>query len=184
MAKHNDKQKRQEEEIIEESAPGERVFDSEEAQTRGDFASRDEEIADNSADETDNRLEEAEAKYKRALADYQNLEKRMVEDRGEWIRQANRDLLIRILPILDTLTLAATHSEDKSLHVSAGQFLDILKSEGVTKIETKGRDFDGSTMEAVGTSVGEDGKVIEEARAGFMLHDKLLRPAQVIVGRS
>lgn len=161
MVKHDEKHKEQEEEIEVEQS---------------------EAIADNDADEEDSRLEEAEAKYKRALADYQNLEKRMVEDRRDWIRQANRDLLFRILPVLDTLTMAAAHSEDKSLQVSIGQFMDILKSEGVTKIDAKGKDFDGAIMEAVGTSEGHEGKVIEEARAGFLLHDKLLRPAQVIVG--
>ncbi len=161
MVKHDEKHKEQEEEIEVEQS---------------------EAVADNDADEEDPRLEEAEAKYKRALADYQNLEKRMVEDRRDWIRQANRDLLLRILPVLDTLTMAAGHSDDKSLEVSLGQFLDILKSEGVTKIDAKGKDFNGAIMEAVGTSSGEEGKVIEEARAGFLLHDKLLRPVQVIVG--
>jgi molecular chaperone GrpE len=160
MTKH-DKQKEEQEEKIE--------------------IEQSEEIADNSK-EIDGRLEEAEAKYKRALADYQNLEKRMAEDRRHWILQANRELLVRVLPILDTLTMAAMHSDDKSLEVSISQFLDILKSEGVTRIEAKGKDFDASVMEAVGTAEGKEGKVIEEARMGFLLHDKLLRPAQVIVG--
>ena len=135
------------------------------------------------SDELHVQLEEAEAKYKRALADYQNLEKRMADDRREWILQANRDLLLRILPILDTLMLAQKHSEDKSLAVSVQQFLDILKSEGVTKIQTVGHKFDPMVMEAVGTAEGEKEKVVDEARAGFLLHDRLLRPAQVIVGK-
>lgn len=143
---------------------------------------KEQEVGLDSSDELAEQLKEAEEKYKRALADYQNLEKRVGEDRGEWIRQANKDLLLRILPILDTLMLALKHSEDKSLGISTQQFLAILKSEGVVKIETLGKAFDAETMEAIGSAEGKEGHVVDEARAGFMLHDRLLRPAQVIVG--
>ena len=124
-----------------------------------------------------------EEKYKRALADYQNLEKRAVEQRREWIMSSNRELLLRIMPVLDTLLLAKEHSDDQSLKVSAQQFLDILKAEGVVRIETVGQDFDPHIMEAVSTAEGEDGKVVKEVQAGYLLHDKLLRPALVTVGK-
>ena len=162
MAKDENTDKDQEEELIE----------AEEAQLE-DVSS-----------ELQEQLEEAETKYKRALADYQNLEKRMADDRREWILQANRDLLLRILPVIDTLMLASKHSEDQSLKVSVQQFLDILQSEGVTKIKTVGKKFDPATMEAVSTAEGKEDEVVEEMRAGFVLHDRLLRPAQVIVGSS
>jgi molecular chaperone GrpE len=61
--------------------------------------------------------------------------------------------------------------------------LDTLKTEGVEKIETVGREFDPHVMEAVDTVEGEDGKVIEEIRPGYKMQEKLLRPAQVRVGR-
>jgi molecular chaperone GrpE len=141
-----------------------------------------EEVKDGQQDQLQEKLDEAENKYRRALADYQNLEKRVIEDRREWIRSANKDLLLRLLPVLDTLVLASKHDENKNLAVSIGQFLDVLKSEGVTKIETIGKKFDPEIMECVSIVEGEDGKVIEEARSGFMLNDRLLRPAQVIVG--
>lgn len=128
------------------------------------------------------KLEEAESKFKRALADYQNLEKRVVEDRREWIRTANKDLLLRLLPVLDTLMLATKHDDNTTLSVSVGQFLDTLKSEGVTKIDTKNKKFDPITMECVSIIEGKDGVVVEEIRSGYMLGDRLLRPAQVIVG--
>ena len=134
-------------------------------------------------DELKRKLEESENKYKRALADYQNLEKRVAEDKREWMLTANKNLLLRILPILDTLMLAVKHSGDESLHVSINQFLDILKSEGVTRIETKDKDFDPGLMEGIERVTGEKDKVIEETRAGYMLNDNVLRPAQVKVGK-
>ncbi len=128
------------------------------------------------------RLEETENKYKRAIADYQNLQKRSLEDRSEWIRSANKDLLLRILTVFDTLILAFTHLEDKNIKVSIDHFLDVLKSEGVTRVETVGKDFDPAMMEAITTVEGKEGKVVNEIRAGFLLHEKLLRAAQVTVG--
>jgi molecular chaperone GrpE len=141
----------------------------------------------NKVEETTNdtgneQYQELENKYKRALADYQNLEKRVREERVGLIKLANRELLLRLLPILYTLLLAQQHSNDQSLAVSIQQFLDALKDEGAAKIETIGKEFDPALMEAVGTETGEEGLVLKETRAGFILHEKLLRPAQVIVG--
>ncbi len=128
------------------------------------------------------KIEEFETKYKRALADYQNLEKRVSEQRVELIRGANKDLLLRLLPVLDTLMLAQQHSEDKTIEISISHFLDILKSEGVTRITAVGQEFDPLLMEAISTVEGDEGKVINEVRAGFLLNEKLLRAAQVTVG--
>lgn len=129
------------------------------------------------------QLELAENNYRRALADYQNLQKRTQEDRLQWIQGANKDLLLRIMTVLDTLMLAQAHMQDKNLSVSINQFLDVLKSEGVIRIETVGKKFDPHLMEAIATGEGKDGEVLEELRAGFTLHDKLLRAAQVKVGK-
>lgn len=129
------------------------------------------------------QVEEFENNYKRALADYQNLQKRVQEEKSEWIRSGNKELILRILPVLDTLMLAQQHIEDQGLHVSVQQFLDILKSEGVTKIETVGHEFDPHLMECVTTEAGQKNKVINEIRAGFMQYERVLRPAQVTVGQ-
>ena len=128
------------------------------------------------------KIEELENQVKRTLADYRNLENRTQNERGEWILKANRQLLLNILPVLDTLMLVAKHSKDQSLALSVQQFLDILKKEGVVKIETLGLNFDPNLMEGIANAEGEDGKVIEELRTGYMLYDKVLRPAQVKVG--
>jgi molecular chaperone GrpE len=128
-------------------------------------------------------LKDLEGKYKRALADYQNLEKRIREERIQWIKTASKDLLSRMLPIVDTLLLAQKHSQDKTLQVTTQQFLDLLKSEGVIRIETKNKKFDPKLMECITVEEGEEGNVLEELRAGFMLHETVLRPAGVKVGK-
>lgn len=128
------------------------------------------------------KLESADDSYKRALADYQNLQKRVTDERRDLILAANRDLLLRILSVLDTLILANKHDESEGLKVSISKFLDVLKSEGLTKIETVGQEFNPQIMEAIATGDGEEGKVTEEIQEGYLLHDKLLRAALVKVG--
>jgi molecular chaperone GrpE len=128
------------------------------------------------------KVEEFENKYKRAIADYQNLDKRVAEERKELILRSNKELLLRLLPVLDTLMVAANHVKNEGLELSMKQFLDTLKEEGVEKIETKGKNFDPHLMECITTAEGEENKVIEEIRSGYMLSDKVLRAAQVMVG--
>jgi molecular chaperone GrpE len=129
-------------------------------------------------------LSNLENQLKRALADYQNLEKRIAEEKSSWVKAANKNLLLKLLPGLDSLLLAEKHTQDEGVKLSIKHFLDILENEGVKKIETAGKDFDPNLMEAIGTADGETGKVVEEARAGYMLFETVLRPAQVIVGKS
>ena len=123
-----------------------------------------------------------ENQLKRALADYQNLEKRIANEKSEWIRAANRDLIIKLLPILDDLFLAQKHIQDAGLNLSIQKFLDVLSQEGVQKIEIQDREFDPNSMECVSVVAGDENKVLEEVRPGFIMNDRVLRPAQVIVG--
>ena len=130
------------------------------------------------------RLEDLEGQFKRALADYQNLEKRIKDDKINWIQNANKDLIYRLLPVLDTLILAAKHTEDQGIKMTLSQFMQVLEAEGVKRINTVGEIFSPEFMEAVDTVEGEENKVIEEVRAGIMLNGKVLRPAQVKVGKN
>ena len=127
------------------------------------------------------KIENLENQLKRSLADYQNLEKRVIEEKSSWVKMANKDLLLKLLPVFDTLNLAQRHIQDEGLILSVKQFLDVLKSVGVERINTQNQAFDPSLMEVV-EKTGEEGKILEETRAGFTLFGKMLRPAQVKVG--
>ena len=76
------------------------------------------------------KIEELDNKYKRALADYQNLEKRILEERRDWIKCSNKELILNLLPVLDTLIMVNNHIKDEGLVLSLKQFWDILKKEG------------------------------------------------------
>ncbi len=130
------------------------------------------------------KIEELENQTKHIFADYQNLEKRVAIERREWLIKANKDLILRFLPALDFLLLSSKHIEDEGLKLSIQKFFDILRDEGVEKIETVGKEFDPNLMEGIKTVTGEDNKVIEELRTGFKMGEQVLRPAQVAVGSS
>lgn len=133
-------------------------------------------------DESKQQIENLENQLKRTLADYQNLEKRVIEEKSSWIRMANKDLLLKLLPGLDSLILAEKHTQDEGVKLSIRHFLDILEQEGVKRIKTVGENFDPRTMECVQTVEGENGKVLEELRLGYTIYNEVLRPAQVQVG--
>jgi molecular chaperone GrpE len=129
------------------------------------------------------KISELENQVKRIFADYQNLEKRVTNERREWLIKANKDLILRLLPALDFLLLSSKHIEDEGLKLSIQKFFDILKIEGVEKIEAVGKEFDPNLMEGIKTVAGEENKVVEEIRSGFKMGDQVLRPVQVIVGK-
>lgn len=129
------------------------------------------------------KVQELENQVKRTLADYQNLEKRTTEERKDWIKNSNRNLILRLLPSLDTLMRASEHIEDQGLKLAISQFQDALKAEGIERIQTEDQQFDPKTMEAVEVQIGEEGKVLSEVRAGYTLNGEVLRAAQVKVGK-
>ena len=132
----------------------------------------------------DDQVKQLENQLRRALADYQNLERRVADQKSNWIMSANKDLILRLLPGLDNLLLADKHTQDEGVKIAIKHFLDILESDGVQKIKTENADFDPNLMEAVTTTEGEEGKVVEEIKAGYTLNGEVIRPAQVIVGKA
>lgn len=128
------------------------------------------------------KIADLEDQLKRAVADYRNLENRVQEERIEFVKFANKNLLENLLPAFDTIILASLYSEDQSLQVTVKYLLDTLKQAGVEKVKTVGEKFNPVTMEAIEVVEGNEGEVIEESQPGFTLHGKILRPARVKVG--
>lgn len=119
--------------------------------------------------------------WKRALADYQNLEKRINLEKEEFVKFANSELILKILPGLDSLEKAEEHLKDEGLSLAVKQIKDGLASCGLEEIQAKGLDFNPKEMEGVGLGEGEEGKVLDAVRAGYKLEGRVLRPARVIV---
>lgn len=130
------------------------------------------------------QVEEFKNKYLRALADYQNLEKRVNDERFELIKMANKNLLIKILPFLDNLEKAEIFIKDEGLKISKEHFLQILKEVGLEEINLLNKDFDPNLAEAIDIVPGiKDNKVVEILRKGYMYEGKIIRVVQVKVSK-
>jgi len=144
-------------------------------------------VIDKFTQEIDNlkqQVEENKNKYLRALADYQNLEKRISEESFELMKMANKNLLVKILPFLDNLEKAEVFIKDQGLKISKDHFLQILKETGLEEIDVLNKDFDPVTAEAVDMIPGkEENKVVEVLRKGYKFEDKIIRVAQVKVSK-
>lgn len=120
--------------------------------------------------------------WKRALADYQNLQKRYERERADFVQFANASLILRLIEVLNHLERAAENLKDKGLDIVVTEFKKVLTEEGLEEIKSEGEKFDPNFMEAVETVEGKDeGKVAEIVNKGYSLNGKVLLPAKVKV---
>ena len=120
----------------------------------------------------------------RALADYDNLRKRIERERQDFERSANIKLALRLLPVLDVLKQAQGHLKDPGIAITIGEFESALKEEGVEGINVKpGEEFNPLTQEATETlGGGKKGTIAEVVLTGWKFADgKVIRPAKVRV---
>lgn len=134
-------------------------------------------------EELQKSADEWKSKYLRALADYQNLEKRIAANRHDDRLYAGSHIVRELLPVTDVLTKAQEHLNDQGLGLALKELWKVLQEQGVSRIDVGGREFDPEEMECVEVAEGKDNKVIEEIVPGYRLHDRILRVAKVKVGK-
>ncbi|MBI2049327.1 nucleotide exchange factor GrpE [Candidatus Roizmanbacteria bacterium] len=128
--------------------------------------------------------EEYKKNYLRALADYHNLEKRVKAEREETVKNATRDIVSKLLPMLDNIEKAEVFVKDEGLKIVKGQLLEILEGEGLQEIEVLGEEYDPHVAEAIEVVESDKNNIVLEVfRKGYSLNGKVLRHAQVKVGR-
>jgi molecular chaperone GrpE len=130
-------------------------------------------------------------RFLRERADLENYRKRVGREKEELLNYGNKSLLEEILPIIDNLERALTHaSEDgigavvEGIRLTHTMLLSAVKKFNVTPIEAVGAPFDSAfhqAMAQVATDQHEPNTVVEEYQKGYMLKERLLRPAMVTV---
>ncbi|PIR41779.1 MAG: nucleotide exchange factor GrpE [Candidatus Yanofskybacteria bacterium CG10_big_fil_rev_8_21_14_0_10_37_15] len=114
--------------------------------------------------------------WKRERADFLNYKKDEFKRLSEFAKFANEGILLEMIELLDDLETASREIEDHGLKQIVKKFEDFLKKHDVEKIDSKDK-FDPLLHEA--TSTEEDGSRLEEVRAGYLMHGKVIRPARV-----
>lgn len=133
--------------------------------------------------------------WQRTAADFANFRRRTDEERSRDLGIANEGLLFKVIGVADDLGLALDHAPPElaaSPWVEGVAAIDrklrqLLESEGVTPIEAVGREFDPREHDAVihePTTEVPDGVVLRDLRRGYLLRDRVLRPALVAVARN
>lgn len=157
---------------------------------------------DKEIEELRKKLEEKEKEIKghhdrllRLAADFENYKKRAAKEKEEWTKFANEDLIRTILPFIDNLERAVNHAEKiadtgvliEGVRLTIQQLLQGLNRFGLSAFQSVGKPFDPTVHEAmlvVETDQHEPNQVVEEFQKGYLLNERLLRPATVSVSKA
>ncbi|MBI1922104.1 MAG: nucleotide exchange factor GrpE [Geobacter sp.] len=161
------------------------------------------EIAQETAEDRTRELEEALAakeaeaqanwdKYLRERADLENYRKRVQKEKEELLKYGNESILLEVLPVLDSMEQALAHAaeENKSaviegVRMTMNMLASVLKKFGATPVEVgRGSAFDPAlhqAMSQVETADVPPNSVVDVFQKGYMLNERLLRPAMVSV---
>lgn len=139
-------------------------------------------------------LQISQDKYLRLAAEFENYKRRAQRDQSDSIRFGNESLLKNLLPIIDNLERAIQCAKDvgtsgpllEGVELTHKQFLETVSKVGVRQLSTTGNSFDPAIHQAVTQVESENvepNTVIEEFQKGYLLHDRILRPAMVSVAK-
>lgn len=138
------------------------------------------------------RVEANLAGWQRSQADFVNYKRRCEQEMADMAQFASASVILSLLPILDDFERAFTSSHKEREAVDAAwvegmrliekKLNATLEMQGLSTIKAKGELFDPRMHEAVREGKGKEGFVVQEIQKGYKLHDKVLRPAKVMVG--
>lgn len=152
-----------------------------------------EEASDEAARAVEAAVAEWKDKFLRLQAEFDNYRKRTLKEKMDLVQTGGRDVLLAMLPVRDDVQRAMTAMEKsddvealrQGVRLISQKFTDALRQKGVTEMELKDKEFDADIAEAVAKfAAGEQmkGKVIDVVQTGYLLGDKVLRFAKVVVG--
>lgn len=171
-----------------------RQFDEQQPRNDGDPVS--DEIAElnKRLEDTSKKTEEYLALAQQVKADFMNYKRRVEQEREEQAQLSQSRLMLKILPVLDDLERAinSVRADQAGLHWVQGighinrKLQNVLESEGLERIDAVGQEFDPRLHEAVvfeESSPEVAGEVLSVLQNGYKVHDRVLRPAMVKVGK-
>ncbi len=200
MAKKEDKNKKVDEQQVEQPELNENIDNEETAQEQdSQEEAAQEEAAEPTPEERIAQLEATIEKEKKEylflMADFENYRRRTLQEKQDLIKNGGQKVLEGILPVVDDIERAIEainqggdlDSLKEGVDLIHNKLISYLKSNNVEAIESTGELFDTDVHEAVTTfpapSEDQKGRVIDTVLKGYMLNDKVLRHAKVVVGQ-
>jgi molecular chaperone GrpE len=139
------------------------------------------------------RAQNMEDRFLRVNAEFENYKKRMIRESSDRLKYFNLDFIKELLPSLDNLERAISHAKSENNDVDSmieglemvnKMTHEVFEKFGVSRVDTIGEVFDPNFHQAVGVvesdSVPEN-HIVEECLGGYLLHDRIIRPAMVRV---
>ena len=168
--------------------------DEDQVEEEFDIAKADRDALVEKCTELESRLRDAEDRLLRTIADADNFKKRLQREKEEQTRYANEALIRELLPVIDNLERALQHSQTGSdkesvvqgLNMTLQGFIDALAKFYCSPVDAVGKPFDPNFHEAVAQEENaelEPNTVVRELQKGYVLRERLLRPAMVVVSR-
>ena len=190
MSKKNKKNQNEEAQpVVDEVLNEETVEQETREQDTEEAVDPDKKIADLEA-----ALEQEKKEYLFLMADFENFRKRTLKEKADLIKNGAESAMRDLLPVVDDLERALDaidkggdiDSLKEGVDLIYNKFVKYLESQHVTAIDSTGKDFDTDVHEAVTMFPAPDpsmkGKVIDTTIKGYMINDKVLRHAKVVVG--
>jgi molecular chaperone GrpE len=138
-------------------------------------------------------LEKSQKEYLYLFSEFENYKKRTLRERMELMKSASQDVIVAMLPVLDDFERALKHLDEKDsgeknvegVGLIFSKLKSVLEQKGLKKMESIGKEFDTDFHEAI-TQIPADGDhpantIVDEAECGYMLNDKVIRHAKVVV---
>lgn len=144
--------------------------------------------------ELEEKLAELQDKYLRLSAEYDNYRKRTLREKMEIQENAKEELFLRILPVVDDMerALASVQSAadlkavQEGMNLIYSKFTGFMNQQGLKEIEAMGKELDTDHHEAITKiqveSKKQKGKIVDVVEKGYMLRDKVIRFAKVVIG--
>ena len=191
------------EKIPTEDLPEEMDGEGEEALSLEDESQNEDEIplGEMTKDQLIEKISEVQAlvdtnmdSYLRSQAEMENMKKRFQKDKQDLIKYGNETLTKQLLPVADNLEKALDHSEDENslealregVDLTLKGLMNVLEKAGVEVVEAVGAAFDPNFHEAVSEQADDraaPGTVLKELQKGYLLNQRLIRPAMVIINK-
>lgn len=158
-------------------------------------ATPDEATADDKLAAAEAQIAELKDKYLRQVAEFDNYRKRTLKEKTELILNGGEKVLSALLPVLDDLERAADNMEKSDdiavLREGVALIIDklgkTLAAQGLKKMETEGKEFDTDFHEAIAlipaTEEAQKNHIVDCVQAGYLLNEKVIRHAKVVVGQ-
>jgi molecular chaperone GrpE len=141
------------------------------------------------------RLKDAQDKFLRSQADFENMRKRLEREKQDFLKYANEGIILELLNVLDDLERVINLAEDKHEDLSAflkgvemilAHLYELLKTHGVKPVEAEGKIFDPHYHEALMQVENKDlpeNTIVEVLQKGYLMHERVIRTAKVKVSK-